>query len=213
MYAMSFVGTVRSVEARFTALRRHRRLDDERPIRRCVERALADLADLVELVVVAFPVPPLSRPRSADDDEAVESVLRRTYEREDPMARDEADPAVRALDGGRLETVAGTLLVPLPSAGPAAANWYVLYPWLGDRLDAIRQTCGRLAGRIDAQGWPAFADALLGLREVVTDLRSVVGHAVAVTDWIAPPDGGIDDEARDARRTAARLVRKLSNEL
>lgn len=211
MRATSFLGTVRHVEAQLRALEDRRRFDAPGPIGDRVWSAFDGLADLAELVAANFPLPSLAEPPSEDADEAVRAVLRAAYEREEPVTPEDADPA--ALESGRVEAVAGELVVPLPEGGPAAANWFVVYPWLGDRLDDVRGTCRRLAGRVDREGWPEFADALRGLQSVVEDLRQVVGHAVAVTEWVAPPDGGVDGDARDARQTAARLVEKLSNEL
>lgn len=211
MHAMSFVGTVAHVESEFAALRRRRRLDEASPVRRRVRRAMDGVADLVELVVATFPLPSLSRPPDEADDDAVRSVVRAAYERDEPVGP--GDVAESVLDAGRVAVAAGEVVVPLRSAGPAAANWYVVYPWLGDRLDALAASANRLAGRLERSGWPAFADALDGLREVATDLRWIVGTAMTVTEWVAPPDGGIDDETRQSHRTASRLVEKLSNEL
>lgn len=211
MHAMSFLGTVRHVESQLAVLGSRRRLDDERQIRECIWRAYDGVTDLTQLVVVTFPLPALSEPRSAADDRTVRSVLQQAHECDDGPDREEIDQ--KLVESGRVRIVAGDVLVPLANGGPAAANWYVLYPRLGDRLDSMSETCGRIARRLDTEGWPEWADALWGLQTVAADLRSVVGHAVAVTEWIAPPDGGIDDETRDARRIAARLVRKLSNEL
>lgn len=78
--------------------------------------------------------------------------------------------------------------VPLGETWPEAANWYVLYPWLAERLRALERDCRRCRQRLDATDAGRVTEAFADLSRMLTELASVLDRLPAVALWLDPPD-------------------------
>ncbi|MEZ3115895.1 hypothetical protein RYH80_08185 [Halobaculum sp. MBLA0147] len=78
--------------------------------------------------------------------------------------------------------------VPLGKTWPRAANWYVLYPWLAERLRALERDCRRCRQRLDATDAGRVTEAFADLSRMLTELASVLDRLPAVALWLDPPD-------------------------
>ncbi|SDY74108.1 hypothetical protein [Halopenitus persicus] len=216
MFAASFLGTLRHARDRTTGELRKRRYDDaDDEAWHVVADALDAVCDLVDLCLLGVPLPTTDGVASRRDDEAIATILDQRFER-DPWSDEQAavtpedveadvdlDPTDPSVD--RIETVAETVIVPLSTAGPRAANWDVLFDRLVTHAVAVTAECRKLADRQRIDGATDLAAAWEGVAELLGDLASFIAFVRRAAAWTNEPDRETIDRS-EAAFTAARTL-------
>ncbi len=200
MRAVSFVGTVEYVAEQVERLYRLHTFDSHDEIWERLDTSLGAVDDLTALCVAALPLPSLRDPPVPEDDETVHDALSRLAK--NPNVRGE-----RVADGcDRLVSVDGHLIVPLRRTGPTAANWYVLFRWLADRLELIARQCRRLADRLFIEGATFLGESWADLGQFLEEVAFLLVHVESMTRWIDTPGDGLDDRTRRLPDVATKLA-------
>ncbi|MFB6070063.1 MAG: hypothetical protein ABEJ76_03490 [Halanaeroarchaeum sp.] len=184
MYAASFVGTLRRVDAildRALALQSYR---DEPSALAIADEAISVVDDLGEQASVVLPNADLDGHRRRPGDDAVEAILRDRFE--DGFDHRPADTAVDdAREAGRVQVVDDSVLVPISGDQPGIRNWWLLVglaiDWLDDLADGFARTHGRASlngsDTVETAYW-AVVDRLAALREALSRARTIGRYVV-----------------------------------
>lgn len=195
MRSISFIGSIATAETSIHSLRQRRSMSDTAGHWSVVIQTQAALGDVVDLATASVPLPVIDDPRAFSNDRSVREAVELLSE--DPVS----SPPEHLLDAApdRLTTVNDTLIVPLTQEGQSAANWYVVYPWLADRLNALRPECLAIADRYDAHRRNTLSQTWQAIGEFFTDVSRFLRHLVTAAKWVRLPNR--DDIERSRQTT------------
>lgn len=149
--------------------------------------------------------PRLSHSPDRETDRAVRAVL-------DARLAAESVPEwvpLESLAGrGRIDRTGGRIVVPLEGC---PANWYVVYPWAGDRLSVVAENCGRVAGRCDAVGAGPLAATFRDLATGMGEFAGLLSWLPTITLWQSPPAELVDAPYREIESFAKRTLDATSH--
>ncbi|QLH76569.1 hypothetical protein HZS55_04280 [Halosimplex rubrum] len=195
MEGRSFVGTASAVEDDIDAVLGEPTVTNESVLTKGLA-VLRTLSDLCELTRASQPIP---GPTAVDDgderlDASVATVLETVYDRGDATPAD-VDRLARACDCGLLAVADGSVHVPLARAGPAAGNWAVVFAFVHDRLDALREKGAHVRDRIARSGKAetVFERVWRSVVETLADIRRVLRHTLTRHRWVSHRAGRSDD--------------------
>lgn len=158
MYAESFVGSVRSIEADAECLLERRSLLGQPETDRRARSIRRATTDVTRLLSAAVPIPSVgvdlaSEGRDGEEDDLVVEVLRAGYEHGvASVATADEEVIAEARKSSRVVVVADRAFVPLERAGPYAANWPTTIEFLAEVLANARTGVGRVRQRLLADG-------------------------------------------------------------
>lgn len=205
MHAKSFIYTLGYVESRAVDAAEHAR--DGVAAGDAAEAATDAVQDLALLSACLTPLPVLVQPSDPAVDEALVGLFDDLY-----AGRSPADAELSTVTlAGRARTADGETVVPLPGAGPAAANRYVLIAWLVDRLPAVVDRCERVVERLTLLSEDRVGSAWEVVVEGLDLLARVLSTVIAVVRWTNPPDSRLDDGTERTRELSKRVLTILED--
>lgn len=203
MLAQSFVGGCRTIRLALEQTLAVPSVADD-PASCRVRRIRAALLDVAELLRSSYPYAAIERSTylASIDDDPVLTVLRCRYADDNPPSIDAVEASLATdghdldslLDGPRLRTVDGSVVVPL-GVDPDYRNWQVLVRFVVARVDEMTARVERVVARLRADGvdddaavvrrWQSVSQWLTTLEDVLT---RALGRSRRFDHYTTPTD-------------------------